>query len=70
MNELIVGRSVEHISQLAKFSDYLLDYHKKCVEVLQKTTDNLKQQKDEALQKPQPELKSIPSIDNQWQILF
>ena len=65
MNDLIVGRNVEHISQLAQFADSLLDYHKKCVEVLQRTTDTLKKQKNEALGKPTPQSKPIENLPTQ-----
>ena len=74
MNDLIVGRNVEHISQLAQFADSLLDYHKKCVKVLQRTTDTLKKQKNEALGKPSPQSKPIENLPTQdsfdWESTF
>ena len=52
MHNLLDGSGVEHISQLTQFAESLLEYHKKCADVLQGLTDTLYEKTNEASVKP------------------
>ena len=57
MHNLLDGSGVEHISQLTQFSESLLEYHKKCAEVLQTVTETLYEKTNEASAKPRSDFK-------------
>ena len=52
MHNLLDGSGVEHISQLTQFAESLLEYHKKCTDILQGLTDTLYEKTNEASAKP------------------
>jgi len=52
MHNLLDGSGVEHISQLTQFAESLLEYHKKCADILQGLTDTLYEKTNEASVKP------------------
>ena len=54
MHNLLDSSGVEHISQLAQFSESLLEYHKNCIELLQPLTEKLEEKRNEASLKPKP----------------
>ncbi|XP_066992826.1 endophilin-A isoform X9 [Anabrus simplex] len=51
----LLENDVEQISQLATFSEALLEYHQQCVEVLKILTETLLEKKDEAANRPKSE---------------
>lgn len=52
MHNLLEGSGIEHISQLTQFAESLLDYHKKCADILQVLTDTLYEKTNEASSRP------------------
>lgn len=57
MHNLLDGSGVEHISQLTQFAESLLEYHKKCTEILQCLTDTLYEKTNEASAKPKADFR-------------
>lgn len=57
MHNLLDGSGVEHISQLTQFAESLLDYHKKCADILQCLTDTLYEKTNEASAKPRSDFR-------------
>eukprot|EP00093_Oithona_nana_P011211 11211.XXX_184769_185992_1 [CDS] Oithona nana genome sequencing. len=57
MHNLLDGSGVEHISQLTQFAESLLEYHKKCGEILQGLTDTLYEKTNEASAKPRSDFR-------------
>ncbi|XP_063224379.1 endophilin-A isoform X9 [Bacillus rossius redtenbacheri] len=51
----LLDNDVEQISQLATFSEALLDYHQQCVEILKVITETLMEKKQEAASRPKSE---------------
>lgn len=57
MHNLLDSAGVEHISQLTKLAEALLEYHRNCAEVLQPLTEKLYEKTNEAARKPRPGFK-------------
>jgi len=57
MHNLLDGSGVEHISQLTQFAESLLEYHKKCADILQGLTDTLYEKTNEASVKPRSDFR-------------